>query len=261
MTPDQYKKIIDSCKTREELLRLKENTLKKKRPDLAEIADQLLLERFPPQNKWTTSSGKSSKTIPYDQAKEYYKSHPSLDRDQIEFLAKHGVPEQNVFNATGLSTASYKQKMGVGDYDIAYGTVACEKGGHSLRTSSGHCIQCDPIKLSFLLRHRREGEVYVAESNANSRIIKVGCGKSSIERVSGLNSEKYAGRNDWIMKGYYGVKNMGLVESEVHATLSKFSISDRYYLKDGQKTACREIFSCSADDAINALKKIIAMHT
>jgi len=261
MTPDQYQKTVDSCKTREELHTLKENTLKRNRPDLAAFADKILLERFPLQNKWTASSGKSKITIPYEIARENYKSHPSLCRDRIEFLAKHGVPEQNVFNATGLSTENYKQNMRNGDFDIAYGTTACEKGGHTFRTSSGHCIQCDPVKLSFLLRHRRSGEVYVAESNTEPRIIKVGSGKSSIDRISGLNSEKYAGRHDWSMKYHYGVKNMGLVESEVHAALYQFAITDRYYLKDGQKTVCREIFSCSLDVTIDALKKIITKHS
>lgn len=261
MTPEQYQKIIDSCKTREKLLTLKENTLKKGGRDLAAIADKCLLERFPVQNKWVASSGKSRITIPYEQAKENYKSHPTLSRDQIEFLAKHGVPEKNVFNATAMSTRVYKQRMGEGDYDIAYGTIPCDKGGHTLRTSSGHCIQCDAVKLSFLLRHRRSGEVYVTESIIGTRIIKVGSGKSSVDRISGLNSEQYAGRHDWTMKYHYGVKNMGLVESKVHAALSKFAITDKYYLKDGGKIYCREIFSCSDFVAINALKEIIAKHS
>lgn len=258
MTPEKYQDIIDSCKRREELLTLKENTLKNSRPDLAAIADKYLLERFPVQNKWAASSGKSGINIPYEQAKENYKSHTALTRDQIEFLAKHGVPEHNVFNATGMSTVVYKQRMGEGDYDIAYGTSACVKGGHTLRTSSGHCIQCDVVKLSFLLRHRRSGEVYIAESTMGTIIIKVGSGKSSVTRISGLNSELYAGRHDWTMKYHYGVKNMGLVESEVHAALSKFAITDKYYLKDGEKIFCREIFLCSDFVAINALREIIA---
>lgn len=261
MTPDKYQKIVDSCKTREELLTLKENTLQKNRLDLAAIADENLRERFPVQNKWSPSSGKSGITIPYEQAKENYKSHALLNRDQVEFLAKHGVPEQNIFNATGMSRAIYIQRMSEGDYDIAYGTSACGKGGHTLRTSSGHCVQCDVVKLSFLLRHRRSGEVYVAESNAGASIIKVGCAKSSVDRISGLNSEQYAGRHDWSMKYYYGVKHMGLIESEVHASLSKFAITDKFYLKDGGKTHSQEIFSCSVNEAINALKKIIAKHS
>lgn len=260
MTNDQYEKIIESCKTREALVSLIDNTLSRKRNDLAAIANRVLLERFPLQNKWCASSSKSKIIIPYDLAKDKYKSHSTLNRDQIEFLAKHGVPEQNVFNATGLTTSIYKQKMGDGDFDIAYGTTACEKGGHTLRTSSGACIQCDPKKFSFMLRHRRAGEVYVAESNIMSRIIKVGSCKSSNDRVSGLNSEKYAGRYDWAMKYHHGVKNMGLVESEVHAALSHFAITDRYYLKEGQKILSREIFSCSLNVAIDALTKIITKH-
>jgi len=260
MTAEEYQKRIDSCQTREQLLTLKENTLKKNRHDLAALAETVLLERFPLQNKWRASSGKSRITIPYEQAKQNYQSHPSLSRDQVDFLAKHGVPEQNLFNAKSLTTAVYKLRMGAGDYDIAYGTVPCAKGGHTLRTSSGHCIQCDPVKLGFLLRHRRSGEVYVAESSIEPRMVKVGSGESSTDRVFGLNSERYAGRHDWTMRYQHGVKSMGLVESEIHAALALFAITGRYYLKDGQTTLCREIFACSVDVAINALKTIVAKH-
>jgi hypothetical protein len=261
MTRDKYQKTVDSCKTREELLTLRENTLQKNRPDLAEIADKCLLERFPVQNKWSPSSGKSGITIPYEQAKEYYKSHPSLSQDQIEFLAKHGVPEQYVFNATGMSRAVYKQRMSKVDCGIAYGTSACGNAGHTLRTSSGHCIQCSPKQISFVLRHRVPGEVYVAESNYRTRAVKIGSAKSSIDRISGLNSEQYAGRHDWSLKYHYGVKCMGLVEFEVHSKLFQFAITDEYYSKDGEKINSREIFSCPVDVAINELKIIIAKNS
>lgn len=257
MNNDQYIKIIETCKTREELVRLIENTVKKKRDDLAIIADKYLQERFPLQNKWTASSGKSPMIVPYEEAKKFYKTHSSLNKDQIEFLAKYGVPEESIFNATGLRTSTYIRMMGEGDFDIAYGTTACKKYGHTLRTSSGACIQCDPSKFSYLLRHRRLGEVYVAESNTNNTIVKVGCCKSSHERLTSLNSEKYAGRYDWRLKFYHGVQNMGLVESEVHASLNLFAISNMYYLKEGEKTLCREIFSCSSEVAIEILNKAI----
>lgn len=260
MTPAEYQGRIDSCKTRKDLVTLKENTLKKNRPDLAAIADKFLIERFPIQNRWTASSGKSRVTIPYEQAKENYRSHPSLTPPQIEFLAKHGIPEERIFNATNMAPASRKQRMGEGDYDIAYGTNPCDSGGHTLRTSAGHCIQCSPMKLSFLLRHRSPGEVYVAESKTETTIVKVGIAKSSTGRLSRLNSEQYAGRHDWSIRYHHGVANMGVVESEVHAALSQFAIADRYYVCNGQKTLCREIFSCSVDVAINAMKKVIAKH-
>jgi hypothetical protein len=261
MTPDKYQERIDSCKTREELLTLKENTLKKGREDLAEIAGRFLLERFPNQKRFTASTGKSKTHIPYEQAKENYRSHPSLSQDQVEFLAKHEIPEQYVFNARGMRTALYQERMRDTDRVIAYGVTPCEKSGHALRSRSGDCVQCRPMIISFILRHRDSGEVYVAESNTEPRIVKVGCGKSSAERVAGLNSEQYAGRHDWIRKYYYGVKSMGLVESEIHGALSQSAITDRYYLKEGQKISCREIFSCPSDVAIDALRKIIAKHS
>jgi hypothetical protein len=261
MTPEKYQERIDSCKTREELLTLKENTLKKNREDLAAIADKYLLDRFPTQKRFTPSTGKSKTHIPYEQAKDNYRSHPTLSQDQVEFLAKHKIPERYLFNARGMRAAVCKERMSGTDYVIAYGVTPCEKSGHTLRSSAGHCVQCKPSVIAYTLRHRASGEVYVAESNTEPRIVKVGSAKSSVERISGLNSEQYAGCHDWNLKYYYGVTNMGLVESEVHAALSQLAITDRYYFKDGQKTECREIFSCSVDAAIEVLKETIKKHS
>jgi hypothetical protein len=262
LTPEKYQKYIDSCKTRDELLTLINNTLNKGRADLADIAKGQLENKFPiNETSWKPSTRSSPESIPFELAKEVYKNHPTLSRDQIEFLARHLVPERSIFNAKGLSKSTYQQRMRNEDCDIAYGTTPCEKAGHTLRVRSGHCVQCNTATLSFQLRNKSSGEVYVVESSREPRIVKVGSSVSSATRLSNLNSEQYAGRTDWASRYYYGVKNMGMVEFEIHATLSKYAITDKYYLSNGNRTLCREIFSCSAEMAINALKEIVSRYT
>lgn len=260
MTPEKYRQYIDTCKSRDELLVLIENTRKKDRLDLVDIAQEILDARFPIQVKWKPATGRTEIKFSLEQSKEIYKGHPSLNAEEIEFLAKNSIPPSTLFNAVGKATSYYQEQMRIEDCDIAYGTVPCQKSGHRLRTRSGHCVQCNPTNLSYQLRHKKSGEVYVAESIAGGHMVKVGSSETSAKRISGLISERYAGRTDWIRKYYFGVNNMGLVEFQVHAALSEYAITDRYYMKNDQKALCREIFSCSTEVAIRELKKIISTH-
>ena len=261
MTPEKYKKYIDTCKTREEMLVLIENTKNNNRIDLVEIAQAILDEKFPLQGKWRPATGRAEIKFSPEQSKEIYKGHPTLNPDEIEFLTRHSIPPSSLFNATGKTKPIYQAQMRIEECDIAYGAAPCLKSGHRLRTRAGHCIQCNPANLSYQLRHNRSGEVYVAESIDGGRIVKVGSSESSATRISGLISERYAGRSDWTRTYYFGVNNMGLVELQVHAALLEYAIIDKYYLKDEQKTLCREIFSCSTEMAIEELKKIISKHS
>jgi hypothetical protein len=256
MTPEEYRRRTNSCKSKQELQNLISNTKNKGRFDLAEIAENVMKTKFPSNTKWKPSTGKSREPISYHQAKEIYKDHPALTDDQIVFLAKHHVPAEQLFNAKGISTENYKIRMRDRDCHIAYGTTPCVKGGHTLRTSSGHCFQCDPKKISFSLRHRSPGEVYIAESSTEPRMVKVGSAELPHERVAGLNTVQYGGRHNWVLKYHYGVKNMGLIESETHASLARFAVTDCHYLKDSERTICRELFSCTVDLAHSTLKEI-----
>lgn len=252
ITPADIEKWAAGCKTGAELLQLKKNILSKNEADLAVIVDRHLLDRFP------ALASRTSVSLPFAEIRSKYNKHPSLNQAQIEFLSKYQVPQEKLFNATGMSNLAYKERMKGGNYFIAYGTVPCGSGGHTLRTRAGHCFQCNPQNISYQSRHRSEGMVYVAESIASSRIVKVGCAESAQERISGLNSEQYAGRRDWVLKFSTDVKNMGLVESSTHAALAPYAITDKSYYKEGLKTNCREIFSCPVSTAVGVLNNVIS---
>ena len=255
MNPEQYKKMVAKCDSREELTNLIKNTQDRKRTDLVGIAEKSLSERFPVQEKTRGAISRTKNSFKFDDVKDNYLLHPYLDEEQIIFLANHNIPQENLFNATGIRTASYQQKMRDLRVDIAYGTTRCAKNNHTLRTRAGHCIQCDPKKISFLIRHETSGEVYVAESIKGKKLIKVGCSISAVERIYVSNIEQYGGRSDWLLKYKTRVNKMGFIESSVHKELEMYAVSGLFYYKEGEKIQCREIFSCSFEAAINTLKQ------
>jgi len=162
-----------------------------------------------------------------------------------------------ITNAMVDNAPTFKQVAG-DLLDYLEDTILC---AHNVRFDRGACVQCKPSKISYTVRHRNTGEVYIAESKTEPKMIKVGCGESTSSRIAGLNSEQYAGRRDWVMKYHYGVQHMGLVESEIHAVLESYAIKDKFYFKNGARTLCREIFTCSFEVTMDAVKKIIAKHS
>ena len=96
-----------------------------------------------------------------------------LTRDQIDFLYSQEIPLSHVFDATGMRKVDYAKVMKDAGFSFAYGTTPCAKGGHSLRTRQGHCIQCSTSVISYQTRYRAPGYVYIAGS-PGARLLKIG---------------------------------------------------------------------------------------
>lgn len=119
-----------------------------------------------------------------------------LTKKQIKFLNEYDVPENKTFDATGYSSGEYKKLMRDNDLWIAYGVIPCDAMGHKLRTRSGHCFQCDPDKLRYLIRHYEDQYLYLAYS-PSSKFIKVGIAKDLYQREDSLNETRYGDIDDW----------------------------------------------------------------
>lgn len=78
-----------------------------------------------------------------------------LTKEQKAFLDRVGVPLSRVFDASGMRTAEYKQAMRDLGMWVAYGASPCEAEGHTLRSRTGHCVQCkdfaelEPIQMKW----------------------------------------------------------------------------------------------------------------
>jgi hypothetical protein len=177
----------------------------------------------------------------------------TLDKDQIEFLKKHKISEVELFDASGLTRQEYQIRMQQQSKIIAYGVDPCENG-HALRTRAGHCIQCDTARLAFMRRHVAIGQVYIA-GTIKGQLIKIGFTKEKNVRLDSLNRTKYGGFDDWVILCTGDCEDGGKMELEVSKLIGKYGVS-RNYKHDGGIQKTYELFSCSYETAVTAMKKV-----
>lgn len=179
-----------------------------------------------------------------------------LTAAQKKFLAHHGIPIVRLFDATGMRAKDYKLQMSALGKWVAIGVTPCEKAGHTLRTSAGHCAECRPANFGFHRRYDAPGEVYVARSK-RGWITKVGSAKDAAQRIRNLNIYEYGGVSDWKIEFSTACSRAGHVEFAVHRVLSKHIVSGTYF-KDGRNIECRELFNCNISLAIKAVRMATA---
>lgn len=177
------------------------------------------------------------------------------DQEQ-EFLKQQGIPLLLTFDAKGLPISeSIKALMKEQDKAIAYNATPCNNGGHTLRTRSGHCIQCDTARISFILRNISFGTIYVAGS-IKGQLIKVGSTVNKADRKASLNKSKYGSYTDWDILYSAQCLNVGRVEDEIKFSLKKYGISNQYH-HDNHIQSTSELFKCSYSKAYESILQII----
>ncbi|WP_158543508.1 GIY-YIG nuclease family protein [Dyella solisilvae] len=179
-----------------------------------------------------------------------------LTIEQSSFLLHHKVPWDKVMDATGIRKKDYQAFMSSEGLWVAYGVSPCREGGHTLRTRSGHCAQCNPAALAFLRRHDEPGWVYIATSE-ESGLCKVGTAKDVQARISMLNRIGYGYATDWVACWEVEVDHAGRVESAVHQSLAEYRAVGGY-LAPGYGAECTELFDCDADMALDSLNDVLA---
>ena len=107
----------------------------------------------------------------------------------FSFLNENKIPLSSVFDATGLSRSKYSPIMEKLEKWIAIGVTPCKKSGHTMRTKLGHCIQCNLLSNSFLLRHINVGEIYIAGTKSG-HFLKIGTSKNSLKNRLSYKPEK-----------------------------------------------------------------------
>jgi len=181
--------------------------------------------------------------------------HPKMiTSDNLRFIKDHRIDEAELFDATGLSTQEYRLAMTDQNKIIAYGVEPCFKG-HSLGTRSGHCVHCNPARLTFIRRHIAPGQVYIAGSSTG-RVIKIGSTSKKEIRQESLNRTQYGGFNDWEILCTITCNRSGEVEQSIVGTLEKYRIT-RTYFHEGRDQQTYELFTCGYPMAIATLKQVI----
>jgi hypothetical protein len=177
-----------------------------------------------------------------------------LTQQEVFFLAHHGINPNDVYDARGQSGWYWKEQIRKEGKTLALGTE-CSRGGHRLRTRAGHCVQCDPKKLSFQRRFHAVGWVYIAGS-LSGRLIKIGICEDYHQRLRQICAEGYGGCRDWHMLYLVRIENAGEIEHLARRKLETHAVS-RDYFKDGFGQQAVELLACSYTQAREALDAVI----
>ncbi|OSZ80394.1 hypothetical protein CAP36_03835 [Chitinophagaceae bacterium IBVUCB2] len=170
-----------------------------------------------------------------------------LSQEQLEFLKKHNVPLEKVFDAKGFSKSYYYIQMKQQGKVVAFNVTPCKRGNHTLRTRNGHCIQCDTKHLEFQKRNDYSGIIYIAGSK-NGKVLKVGYSKGIEIRSESLNRTKYAGLNDWEFIFVIFSSTAGSLEPKIKFKLNEYSRAFNYE-HDNKLQDAEEVYSCSINKA------------
>ena len=180
----------------------------------------------------------------------------NLTAEQIAFLENHNISTGNVFDATGLSKSEYREEMKQLGKLVAIGVTPCQKAGHTIRSRSGHCVECNPAAIAFQNRHTINAYVYVAGSKSLS-VIKVGMASDVTERMGSLNNLNYAGANDWTCLYWANTDNAGAIEASTHRALTQYA-HPLTYARGKHTVHCLETFKCPANTGIEQLKSLLS---
>lgn len=180
-----------------------------------------------------------------------------LTNEEKAFIKEQGLSFTDFYDARGETQKEYHDKAKVSGCDFVVNVGQC---GHRLKTRSGHCIICNTARIAFQKRNSGKGKVYIAVSG---KFTKVGVIDSTSQqllehREYQLNSEGgYGGRTGWqLVKSWSLGRNAGKIEEEAHRLLQKYKAKGSYVYSGGKRDA-QEIFECTIQDAVDAVKKAI----
>ena len=174
-----------------------------------------------------------------------------LSSEQAQFLERQGISRSRVLDASALSQPEYRRLMRQLEMLVAIGVAPCAKAGHTMRTSGGHCAQCNTHALAFVRRHHESGDVYVARSDRGG-LTKIGTAADANSRMETLRALGYGGCVDWMLQFSSTYSKAGRIELLAQRQLSQYRVW-RSYWKGGRTVECQELFNCNPSLAITEI--------
>lgn len=170
---------------------------------------------------------------------------------EIAFLKRHGLTSNDVHDGRRQSKAEW-QRQAKESGKVLVLASPCRNGGHRLKTrSGGHCVECDPKKMSYQNRHSSPGHVYVAGSRLGG-VVKIGTAIDIAQRERNLRNQKYGGLSDWRIVFHMKVREGGRIERDAISRLQNHRVTC-VYEKDGSAQEAGEILRCPFRVALKAL--------
>jgi hypothetical protein len=176
-----------------------------------------------------------------------------LTHKELVFLRENNISAADIFQSNELSRRRLVENAKRENKRFFLGGQ-CKKGRHRIRTTSGHCIQCNPSAIAHQIRHKSEGYVYLAYSQS-AGLAKIGmtekrsAGDEIATRQRSLRRGAYAGLKDWEIIMYFFSGEAGKQEDNLSSLFRKKKVFNRYYEKDGRDQEAAEIYRIPCDKA------------
>ncbi len=175
-----------------------------------------------------------------------------LNEAQLQFMKAYKIDPSLLYDASGQSTSDWKDAMKKIGKKFAFGTSPCSAEGHTLRSRHGHCIQCDPSRISYALRFSKPGYVYILGS-LSERLIKIGVTTELASRLANVVSMRYGNASDWQPLAITDkIGGAGKIEAAAHSLLESYRVTGQSR-RAGETHVTYELYSCDYDYARNAL--------
>jgi len=180
-----------------------------------------------------------------------------LTKEQKYFLlTKFNILPDEVMDATLMRRSEWMKLIKNSEYEVAAGVDHCTKSTkHTIKSKSGHCVECKPETIAFQRKYYSSAEIYIMHS-PSKKLVKVGIAASSEQRELSLNEVGYGNIKDWMLIYSIDVARAGEVEKKAHNILSEYHIPIKHFT--GNSSFATEIFSCSINKAKNAIISIVS---
>ncbi len=187
-----------------------------------------------------------------------------LTKEEKEFINHHDIAPSEIYDGRGELVRVYHDKAK--ELGCRFVLANPCPYGHRLKDRTGHCIVCRPFGIAIRKRENGTGVVYVA---VNGKYAKVGMIENNIKNIDEainkreyrLNDEGgYGGRAGWTtVKTWQLEKNAGKVEREAQNLLEDYRI-EKDYIHSGELHSAKELFECSIQTAIDAVRKAMEVY-
>ncbi|WP_315721172.1 MULTISPECIES: GIY-YIG nuclease family protein [unclassified Bradyrhizobium] len=174
-----------------------------------------------------------------------------LTENELSFLRSQGLGPDDVMDVRQLPQWLWFERIKEKGKTIALGS-RCRKAGHRLRSTKGHCVQCDTKVLAFAARFGLKQYLYIAGS-IQARLIKIGVCKDLSQRIRQICNERHRDARDWEIIYAVEIERAGEFEDRVLARLADYSIYSVYW-KDGVLQQSIELRRCSIGQAMEAMR-------
>lgn len=174
-----------------------------------------------------------------------------LRSNERKFCNHHGIPEERLFDASGIRPVDFKEIMKVDEKWAAYGVRSCLPAGHVLRNRHNTCLMCNTQRVAHMLRAKKAGYLYVA-SGAGGKLMKLGFSNDPSNRLKIARGEGWGGYKDWQLVCFASSSEAGRIEGQLHSTFTDTRVPLEWE-RNWRRETTRESYIADIDAAVERI--------